>query len=233
MVHDELRRAFGRRQKAAGFGNIHRGGVGDVDQFIIGGHAFFFGIKTAAFHACQRHLRQLEVAKGADHGIHLPGHQRGRQRPVHIHQRHIGHRQPVRRQHRTKHGLLQPRHRKADLAALQVGQRFHRPVLQHQKAIQRCRDQRANPDQRHTFGHLKVQQRLIRNCQISLACRHHFGRIGGVCRGDDRHLQPGIGEIAVFLRDDDRPVIWVHEPVQHQGQLVLRKRGRGGQNNGQ
>ena len=45
--------------------------MGDVDQFVISGHAFGFGIEAAAFMAFDLHLVQLEIAERADYTINL------------------------------------------------------------------------------------------------------------------------------------------------------------------
>ena len=70
----------------------------------------------------------------------------------------------------------------------------------------------------------EVKLRLIGDGKVHTACGDHAGRVVGVSGGDDLDLETRIGEIAQFLRQNDGAVIGVHEPVEHEGQLVLRLR---------
>ena len=231
MVQDELGRQLGRRKEAADRVPVHAVGVGDIDQLVIARHAFLLHREAAAGAALDLHLVQLEVAIGADHRVDLSRHQRGREREVDVDQRHVVQPQPGAGQHRGQQRLLDPGDGIADAAALQVGQRRDRAILQHQKAVQRRRHQRSHPDQRQPFGHLQVQLRLVRDRKVGAAGGDHLRRVSRIGGGDDLDRQALIGEIAVLLGDQDRAVVGVHEPVQHQGELVLRPH-RGGKQQG-
>ena len=117
--------------------------------------------------------------------------------------------------------------------ALEVGDLLHGTVGAHHQAVQRRRDQRADALQRQALVHLQVQLRLIGDRQIGLTGGDQLWRVGGVGGGDDFDLKPLVLEEALFLRDDDRGVVGVHEPVKDQRQLVggqrrLRQQREGG-----
>ena len=63
--------AFGGVQEAGDHPGVHAGGIGYIDQLVIGGDAFRLGVEAAPLAPLQRQLVQLEIAKGADDGIDL------------------------------------------------------------------------------------------------------------------------------------------------------------------
>src|SRR3546814_1231275 len=103
-------------------------GMGDVDQLVVGRHAFFLGIEATPGKAFQFKLIELEVAEGADDRVDLARHQRRRQRPVHVDQFDIIEGETMPCQHGAEQRLLDSRHREADPAALEVGEALDQPA---------------------------------------------------------------------------------------------------------
>ena len=111
----------------------------------------------------------------------------------------------------------------ADLAALQVLDRLDRPVGQHDQAVERRRHQRADPDQRQALrrpadGAAAGRRRRYRPCRPPPAWAGRWDRPGRSARPRG----PASREEALLAGDDQRPVVGVDEPVQHDGELVGR-----------
>ncbi len=191
------------------------------DQFVIERHAVIFRIEGAAGFAGDVHLVQLEIAEGADGAVHLAGEDRGREREIHVHQRHVLQGQAVLSQHGLEQRILEAADRIADGFAFQVGHRFHRPVAQHHQRIQRRGDQGANAAQRQALRHLHMQLRLIRDRHIGLAGGHQLGWIVRIGRRDQLDLQAVALEDAGVFRHHQRRMVGIDEPVQHHDQLVI------------
>ena len=117
-------------------------------------------------------------------------------------------------------GVLQTGDRIADPLALEVGERLHRPVLEHDQAVERRFDQRAEAQQRQPFLDLQHQVRLVSDGDIGLAGGHQPRRRAGIGRGDEIDIEAVAGEVAALLGDDQRRVIRVDEPVKQHRQLV-------------
>src|SRR3546814_158908 len=92
---------------------IHGLSVGDVDQLVVGRHAFFLGIEATPGKAFQFKLIELEIAEGADHRVDLARHQRRRQRPVHVDQLDIIEGESMPSPHGAEQRLLDSRPREA------------------------------------------------------------------------------------------------------------------------
>ena len=138
-------------------------------------------------------------------------------------------REAVPGQHGSQQRVLEAANREADLAAGEVGDRLDRAVGQHHQRVERGRDQRADARERQALVDLDVELRLVADRDLGLAGRDQLGRIVGVGRGDDLDLEPGIGKIAQLLRDDDRRMVGIDEPVEQQRQLIggARRSGQG------
>ena len=84
---------------------------------------------------------------------------------------------------------------------------LHRPFLEHEEAVERRRDQRANAGQRQALLHPQVELRLVGDREVRPAGGHHLRRVRQVRRGDHLDLEPLVGEVALLFGDDDRPVV--------------------------
>jgi len=188
--------------------------VGDEDQLVIGRHAMLLREEGAAGPTLDRELVQLEIPEGADHCIHLPREQRRREREIHIDQLDIRQGEASLLQHASEHGILETADREADLAPLQVRERLHRPGGEDHDAVERRRHQSADPHQRQPLRGLEMQLRLVGDREVRLPRGDQLRRIVGIGRGDQLHLQSGIREEAALLRDHQRTVVGVHEPVE-------------------
>ncbi len=67
-----------------------------------------------------------------------------------------------------------------------------------------------------------MQLRLVGDGQFGLACRNQLGRIIRIGGRHQFDVQAGGFEVTLFLGDDQRRMVRIDKPVQHDGDLVLR-----------
>ena len=223
MVDEELDAALQRIDEAPEDRVVPPVGAGHDDQLVVGRHAVLLDVEGAAGPALQLHLVQFEIAVGADHRIDLPRQQRGREREVDVDQGHVLHADAVRFEHGAEQRVLEAADREADGAALQVGERRDRAVVQHQQRVERRRHQGRDAQERQALVHLDVELGLIGDRQIGLAGGHQLRRVVRIRRRDDLQVDPGLFEIALLERDEDRRVVRVHEPVEQKGERLGRR----------
>ena len=185
------------------------------------------GIEGAPGPALELELVELEIAKRADHRVDLAGEQCGREGKVDVDQLDVVELQAVMAEHRAEQGVLEAADREADLAAPEVGDLLDRTVGEHDQGVQRGRHERTDAGERQALVDLDVQLRLIGDRDVGLAGGDQFRRVVRIRRGDDLDVQTGIGEIAELVGNDDRRVIRIDKPVEHECELLGgRSRGR-------
>ncbi len=233
MIDEIAHAVFERVEKAAQHLFVHALRVGHQDQLVIARHAFLLDIEGAAFIAFDGQLIELEIAVGADHRIDLAGEEGGREREIDVHQGDVVEGEAVAREHGAEQSVLEAADGKANLAAFQVRHGFDRTVFEYQQGIQGRRDQSGEAGERQAGGDLHVKLGLIGNRDIGLAGGDQLGRIIGIGRRDHLDLEPVFGEIAHLLGDEERRMVRVDEPVQQQGELVVRLGARRRQQQGE
>ena len=207
-------------RKRGSRGSSRSFGAGRVDQLVIGRHAVLFRVEGDAGLALESELDQLDIAVAVDRRIDLARHQRRHQVEIDVDQRHVLGGEPRRLEDGVEIGVLQPGDRIADLLALEVGERLHRPVLEHDQAVERRVDQRAEAHQRQALLDLQHQVGLVGDGDIGLAGGDQPRRRARIGRRDQIDVETVAGEIAALLGDDQRRMVGIDEPVEQHRQLV-------------
>ena len=141
------------------------------------------------------------------HAVDLLAHQRRGQREVHVDQRDVLDGQAGGLEHGGEQRFLETGDRVTDLAALEVGDGLHRPVLQRDQSVERLGDQHADAHQRQALGDQHLQRRLVRHGVLGLAGGDQLGRRVGIGRrdqlGDLHHVGGGAADGEGSLREDE------------------------------